>query len=140
MPPPPKKLNFDLTTHPVSVEKARELYEKLGSRLFHISHNIKDQCEKECRKDGKPCSILLQLEKMNGGTKRWESGGKKSDGSESSLDWGLRVLEDCDDRRLRAYSEVRSKCEDECRVGLKTCRILDELEEIHGREVGAGWL
>ena len=88
----------------------------------------------------KPCSILLQLSKLNGGLKRWGSEGKKRGGWKGSLDQGLRVLEDCDDPRFHAFMEVESKCKDECRVGLKTCQVLSELEEIYEREVGAGWL
>ena len=138
--PTPKKLDFDLTTHPVAVQEAEELYKKLESRRWHISQKIQDQCKKECRKDVKPCSILQRLEKMNGGIKRWGCEGKKSGGLKGSLDRELRVLEDCDGRRSRACCDVKSRCEDECRVGLKTCGILGELEEMHEREVGTGWL
>ena len=137
--PTPKKLDFDLTTHPVSVEEAQELYEKLDSRRWHIALKIKDQCEKECRKDVKPCSILLRLETMNGGIKR-DPWGEDRVILKGSLDRGLRVLEDCDHRRSNAVFDVESKCEDKCRAGLKTCRLLGELEEMHEREVGARWL
>ena len=137
--PTPKKLDFDLTTHPVSVEEAQELYKKLESRRWHISRKIRDQCEKECRKDVKPCSILLRLEKMNGGIKR-DPWGEDKGSLQGSLDRELRVLEDCDDRRSHGFCKLENQCKDKCRVGLKTCRILGELEEMHEREVGTGWL
>ena len=67
-------------------------------------------------------------------------GGEEFGGSEGSLDRELRVLEDCDDRRRRAHCDVEDKCEDGCRVGLKPCRVMGELEEMHEGKVGAGWL
>ena len=90
----------------------------------------------------KPCSILLRLEEMNGGIERnmWGSEGKEIGSSAGDLDHGLRVLDDCDDRRFHAFMEVERKCKDECRAGLKTCRILGELEEMHEGEVGLEWL
>ena len=138
----PKRLDFDLTTHPVSAVEAQDLYEKLRWRRRHISRDIEDQCKKECRKEVKPCSILLRLEEMNGGIERnvWGSEGKEIGSSGGDLDRGLRVLDDCDDRRFHALMKVERKCKDECRVGLKACPILGELEEMHEREVGAGWL
>ena len=136
----PKKLDFDLTTNPVSAVEAQDLYEKLKWRRLRISRDIEDQCMTECRIEVKPCSILLRLEEMNGGIERnpWGSEGKEIGSSGGDLDGGLRVLEDCDDRRFHAFAAVERKCKDECREGLKTCRILGELEDMHERE--AGWL
>lgn len=52
--------------------------------------------------------------------------------SAGPLDRDLRVLEDCDDRRRRAFWQLEDTCKDDCRVGLKPCRIMHELEEMHG--------
>ena len=118
------------------VEKARKLYEKLGDRLYEISRDIKGQCEKKCQKEMRPCSTLLQLETMNGGVEQryW---GVKEVASVGSLDDEMRVLEDCDDRRSEVFWGLGVKCRDSCRVGLKPCRIMHELEEMH--EGAARW-
>lgn len=119
----------------MSVEKARTLYEKLGARLDDISRDIKRQCEKKCQKEMRPCSILLQLEAMNGGIERGY--GAKKVALAGSLDDEMRVLEDCDYRRRHAVWRLEAKCSDNCRMGLKTCRIMRELEEMH--EGAARW-
>lgn len=116
----------------MSVEEARGLYEKLGSRLYDITQDIKGQCEKNCQKERKPCSILLRLEAMNGGIER-RYGAKEAPlaGLAGSLDDEMRVLEDCDSRRDPAFWTLKDKCKDGCRVGLKPCRIMHELEGMH---------
>ena len=117
--------------HPVSVEKARKLYEKVESRISHIAHDIKRQCKEDCQKRVRPCSILLQMEAMNGGIDRGYGAKTDKAVSSGSLDDDLKVLEDCDTRRLHAFYDLERKCKDDCRVGLKSCGIMHELEKMH---------
>ena len=114
----PSKLDFDLSRHPVSVKKARKLYKKLGTRLYDINHDNKKQCEKKCQKQMRPCSILLQLEAMNGGIER-RYGAKEMVASAESLDDEMRVLEDCDDRMGRALWKLETKCSENLSDGLE---------------------
>lgn len=74
-----------------------------------------------------PCSILPQLEAMDGGIER--SGRAKEVASAGSLDGDLRVLENCDGRRRHGLWQLEATSEDDCRGGgrLKRCRIMDEL-------------
>lgn len=113
---------------------------------MNVNRDIRGQCEKNCQKEMKPCEILLQLEAMNGGIERgfWAQKAKevreaKEVASAESLDEELRVLEDFDDRRSNALWKLGKKCKDDCRVGLKPCRIMHELEEMHQGVVTRWW-
>ena len=76
------------------------------------------------------------VEAMNGGIER-RYGTEEKVASAGSLDDEMRVLEDCDDRRKHVLWKLETKCSENCRTGLKTCRIMHELEKMH--EVATRW-
>lgn len=128
--------DFDLQKSPVSVPEGVKLFGELRTRRYRVAKDIERQCEEKCEAELRPCSILLQVEAMHHGAE-WDPQSEQP-APPRSIEEGLKIRDQLGDRRCTGFTEAQRQCDKDCRSGLKPCRMMNRLEDMH-KETDCLW-